>query len=301
MLKVKFILVFLFILQPIFVFAHSQQLLITNDPPIIPIKSSINSVRIQETKTHIHIISNGIPIHRTGAFPRRGNPHSISEQRHNLRVPKGPQLTSRKTQSHFFGVALNGVMFVPGTAECWEQKTEGRSQRGLRSQTLSRTLPRRRSLQNIGDCEWRAEAIVNGSSRLGLDSNFAHVQPSGMYHYHGKPEGLIKRLKQKENRDLLLVGYAGDGFKIYVSQSNKYLSSYRLKSGARHTGPPGAHDGTYTADFKFVKGAGELDECNGLIKNDGLYAYILTEKFPFVPRCWRGSPDRSFINRPDSR
>lgn len=301
MLKLKFIMVFFFILQPIFVFAHSQQLFSTNDLSIIFIKSLTNSVRIQETKTHIHIISNGIPIHRTGAFPGRGNPHSISEQRHNLRVPKDPQLTSRKIQSRFFGVALNGVMFVPGTAECWEQKREGRSQRGLGSQHLSRKPPRRRSLQNIGDCEWREEAIVNGSSRLGLDNNFAHVQPSGMYHYHGKPEGLIKRLKQNENKDLLLVGYAGDGFKIYVSQSNKYLSSYRLKSGTRRTGPPGAHDGTYTADYKFVRGAGELDECNGLKRNDGPYAYILTKKFPFVPRCWRGSPDRTFINRPDGR
>ena len=273
----------------------------SNDFPIISINSLTNSVRIQETKTHIHIISNGIPIHRIGAFPGRGNPHSISEQRHNLKVLKDPQRSSRKTQSRFFGVALNGVMFVPGTAECWGKKRGGRTQRGLGSQPLTRKPPRQRSSQIIDDCEWRKEAIVNGYARLGLDSNFAHVQSSGMYHYHGRPEGLIKRLKQKDDKDFLLVGYAGDGFKIYVSQSNKYSSSYRLKSGARRTGPPGVHDGTYTADFRFVSGAGELDECNGLTKNDGIYAYVLTKEFPFVPRCWRGLPDRTFINRPDGR
>ena len=35
----------------------------------------------------------------------------------------------RTTQSRFFGVALNGVMFVPGTAECWG-KREGDGVKG---------------------------------------------------------------------------------------------------------------------------------------------------------------------------
>ena len=86
-----------------------------------------------------------------------------------------------------------------------------------------------------------------------------------------------------------------------MSQGNKYSSSYRLKSGTRRTGPSGVHDGTYTADYKFISGAGELDECNGLTINDGTYAYIITKEFPFVPRCWRGLPDRTFIDRPDGR
>ena len=29
---------------------------------------------------------------------------------------------------------------------------------------------------------------------LGTDCNNAHVQPTGAYHYHGLPEGLINRL-----------------------------------------------------------------------------------------------------------
>ena len=45
----------------------------------------------------------------------------------------------------------------------------------------------------------------------------------------------------------------------------------------------------------------ELDECNGLTIDDGTYAYIITKEFPFVPRCWRGLPDRTFIDRPDGR
>ena len=103
----------------------------SNDLSIISIKNLTNFVRIQETKTHIHIISNGIPIHRTGVFPGRGNPHSISEQRHDLKVSKNPQINMKTTQSRFFGVALNGVMFVPGTAECWEKREEDGVKGGL--------------------------------------------------------------------------------------------------------------------------------------------------------------------------
>ena len=297
----KCILGLLFILPSTFVFAHSDQLSLANDLSIISIKNLTNFVRIQKTKTHIHIISNGIPIHRTGVFPSRANPHSISEQKHNLKVSKNPQINVTTTQSRFFGVALNGVMFVPGTAECWGKKRRGWSRRRIGSHPFIQNPTGQRIARNAHDCEWREEAIVNRSSRLGLDSNFAHVQPSGMYHYHGRPEGFIERLNQKTSKDLLWVGYAGDGFKIYVSQSNKYSSSYRLKSGMRRNGPPGVHDGTYTADFKFVSGAGELDECNGLTINDGTYAYIITKGFPFIPRCWRGLPDRTFIDRPDGR
>ena len=98
----KFILGLLFILQTTFVFAHSDQLFMSNDLSIISNKNLTNFVKIQETKTHIHIISNGIPIHRTGVFPGRGNPHSISEQRHDLKVSKNPQINMKTTQSRFF-------------------------------------------------------------------------------------------------------------------------------------------------------------------------------------------------------
>lgn len=42
-------------------------------------------------------------------------------------------------------------------------------------------------------------------------------------------------------------------------------SSYRLKEGRRprQDGPGGRFDGTYTPDFKYVAGTGDLDEANG--------------------------------------
>ena len=65
--------------------------------------------------------------------------------------------------------------------------------------------------------------------------NNAHVQPNGMYHYHGLPIGLIQT--QKKPDDLIHVGFAGDGFKIYASMKNKFKSSYQLKKGPRSGGP----------------------------------------------------------------
>jgi hypothetical protein len=126
--------------------------------------------------------------------------------------------------------------------------------------------------------------------------NNAHVQPNGMYHYHGLPIGLIQT--QKKPDDLIHIGFAGDGFKIYASMKGKFESSYQLKNGSRDGGPGGVHDGTYTQDFKFKYGAGDLDECNGIDTNEHGYIYLITEDFPFIPRCWKGSPHPSFKSRP---
>ena len=170
-----------------------------------------------------------------------------------------------------FGVAINGVPFDPGTAECYGQS------RG------SRPSP---------DCEWREEAIFQGYGKLGLDQSNAHVQPNGAYHYHSVPTGLISQLEG----DTVQIGYAADGFKIYVSKSGKYKPSYVLKRGTRSSGPGGAYDGTYTQDFLYKAGSGQLDECNGM-EYSGQYAYFATQEFPYIPRCWKGTPDSSFTKR----
>jgi hypothetical protein len=79
-------------------------------------------------------------------------------------------------------------------------------------------------------------------------------------------------------------------------------SSYRLKKGKRPAGPGGTYDGTFIQDWEYVAGAGDLDECNGRTGvtpayPQGTYYYVLTEKFPFIPRAFRGTPDASFDRR----
>ncbi|MEO0454437.1 MAG: YHYH protein [Verrucomicrobiota bacterium] len=233
-----------------------------------------NEVTISEDGNHLKIQSNAIPAHSTGQFPTRGNPHAIRPQNHTFRIPLSPRMASSiRPTGRTFGIALNGVSFEPGTAETWNH-----------------------------DRNWRMEAIIDGKSTLGLDDNNAHVQPSGKYHYHGIPWRLIHSLSQ--NSEPVMVGWAADGFPIYYQKELK--PSYQLKRGKREGGPGGRYDGTYTCDYEYREGLGDLDECNGkeLKTNefpDGTYAYFVTDAFPFVSRYFKGNPDASFMMPEHSR
>jgi hypothetical protein len=243
-----------------------------------------NRVTIVTNGAYRVITANGLPDHVPGHFPNRGNPNSISAQSYNFRVTLNPQTnaTPRPGQGAWFGVALNGVPFEPGTAEFWN-----------------------------GRREWNYEA-QSGFIDLGLDTNNAHVQPNGAYHYHGLPTGLRARLGGDEKK-MLLVGYAADGFPIYTSQAHRSAtdaasplkrmrSSWQLKKGTRPGGPGGNSDGRFTTDYEYVAGSGDLDECNGRFGvtpeyPQGIYYYCLTEEFPQISRSWRGTPDPSFFKR----
>ena len=115
-------------------------------------------------------------------------------------------------------------------------------------------------------------------------------------------------------KKMVLVGWAADGFPIYNALGHRdpkdasselvaLKSSYRVKSGTRPNGPRGQYDGTFVADYEYVAGSGDLDECSGRTEATpeypaGIYHYVLTEDFPFIPRQFRGTPDPSFARRP---
>jgi hypothetical protein len=168
-----------------------------------------------------------------------------------------------------------------------------------------------------GDPEagWQFEVMSEvARGYLGLDVNNAHVQPGGLYHYHGLPNGLVANLESRlppgSGPHMLLLGYAADGFPVYgpfgpsdPARADSPLvalrPSYRLKPGPRPGGPGGPHDGTFVQDYEYVAGLGDLDECNGVSGAtpeypDGIYHYHITEQFPFIPRFYRGTPDPSF-------
>lgn len=244
---------------------------------------AISHAKIYTNGNYRYIESDGLPEHNTGQFPNSGNPNSISSQSYHYRVPLHPTFAGSMTevQRGNFGIATNGVPFDPGTAEYYQ-----------------------------GNRNWRYEAMT-GFINLGIDMNNAHVQPNGAYHYHGLPEGLLSGNDGRKHSPL--VGWAADGFPIYAiygyanplkSGSVKALkSSYGLKSGSRNGGPGGSYDGRFVQDFKYYEGKGDLDECNGRIGitpefPNGTYYYVLSEDFPFVPRCYRGTPDPSFQKAP---
>ncbi len=118
----------------------------------------------------------------------------------------------------------------------------------------------------------------------------------GVYVYVSIPKALI-------SKDLSHVGYAADGFPIFVSKKNKFSSSYRLKEGRRDdppNAPGGMHDGAYISDYTYIAGAGALDRCSGLKVKNKYYIYIITPEFPQVPLCWAGQADPSFRDGSDA-
>lgn len=247
-----------------------------------------NEVQIIEEDGKRVVTSNGIPNHTTGRFPNRNNPNTISEQSYRFEMPLNPKQNPQPTVSRgIFGVAVNGVVFEPGTAERWNNRPD-----------------------------WAYEALTSDLN-LGLDQSHAHVQPTGAYHYHALPNGLIKTqgaADKLKNNEMLLIGWAADGFPMYAKYAHRdskgvdselveMKSSYQLKQGSsrpsKPDGPGGDSDGSFASDYEFVEGSGDLDACNGREGvtgefPEGTYYYVLTEDFPFIPRYYKGSPDPSF-------
>ena len=247
------------------------------------------SVRIVIEGERRVITANGLPDHPTGRFPNADNPNRISTQSYRFTIPLHPIAAARPTplEAQPFGVALNGVVFDPGTAEYWH---------------------------NDRQSGWHYEAQGEAFS-LGLDANHAHVQPNGAYHYHGIPTALLAR-SSAGRPAVTLLGWAADGFPIYgpwghdapndrTSPLRVLKTSYQLKKGSRPAGraqPAGEYDGIFVEDFEYVARSGDLDECSGRVGvtpefPEGTFHYVLTEDFPFVPRMFRGTPDASFSRR----
>ena len=138
----------------------------------LPFKSL---TKFKKSKSELTVESNAIPEHKVGAFPSRGNPNKIREQALKFTLPLNPTPAKEPIPLHNesgrgppntpFGIALNGVLFDPGTAEFY-----------------------------MGDrlADWNYEAL-GGAVLLGLDENHGHVQPNGSYHYHGLPTAFLNK------------------------------------------------------------------------------------------------------------
>lgn len=147
-----------------------------------------------------------------------------------------------------------------------------------------------------------------------LDRYGAHTHPMGTsandgdYHYHQ----VNSRWSSNPTEHSPIVGWAADGFPVYLRYGyanpkspgavKNLASSFRIKSGSRPTGsgnPGGTYDGTYVADYEFVPTHGDLDKCNGRLCvtpefPQGIYAYFLTDQWPYIPHWLRGTPDATF-------
>ncbi len=218
-----------------------------------------------------YITTNALPNHDTGQFPSNANPNTISAQDNSYELPIEWVYTDWQWWAREPWVAINWIKFEPETAERVECDTWE---------------------------TYRIEAKQNTFDVIGLDDQNAHVQPTGTYHYHGISEDLVEYADHGHGEDLVHVWFAKDGFSMYYSKSWAYEPSYTLSSELRswtsceYRGLDveidwSVPDGTYVSDWIFDESLWDLDECNGVII-DGEYSYLLTDDFPYIPRCLQG-------------
>lgn len=255
-----------------------------NNSTSVQLQSTSNWVCSSSQRT---IAANGIPDHAVGTFPNANNPNAITTQVVSASYTLAPVLTTVSRQlGGPAGVAayiLNGVKVDAATAgTCNDAGTCD-------------------AAGNIG--AWHLEAINSGFN-FGVDSNNAHVQPGGAYHYHGIPEGFVTRLNKGVT--MTLIGWAADGFPIYArygytvatnasSPLKIVTSSYQLKAAPNANRPSATlwKMGTFQEDYTYTAGSGDLDDCNGRFGvtpefPNGIYHYYATDTYPFLQRCVKG-------------
>ncbi|MEM7737802.1 MAG: YHYH protein [Deinococcota bacterium] len=232
------------------------------------------------------LAANGIPDHEVGVFTRT----PIAEQDISHQITLDPTLTDTATElggpRGILAYALNGIKFDPGTAGTCNDSGDDCNRGG-------------------GTGIWSLEALGENSFNFGEDMNNAHVQPGGTYHYHGVPEGVLDNLSQGQEV-MTLVGWASDGFPVYArygySDPNDASSEIKVITGSYQTKATPDENrpstdlygmGTFSQDWEYVEGLGDLDECNGRTGvtpefPEGIYHYYATDTYPFMTRCVKG-------------
>ena len=92
----------------------------------------------------------------------------------------------------------------------------------------------------------------------------------------GNPVHLIRDLKIEECQESLSI-----------------YQSWGTRSTKTNTNPGGEYSGIYEEDWEWTD-SGDLDECNGMTYKDQ-YGYFVTDRYPYIINCYKGTPDSSFL------
>lgn len=261
-----------------------------------------NAVCWEEIVNTRHCVSNNIPDHAVGPFP----PAVVIGQDFEYYMCKYPEISpgittlGEDTTAQFcsigtiFGVSMHGVNYSP-YARLYFVNTSTSS-------------------ENY-DWEIEAEFILN------MDANGGHLNSLFRYHYHTAPiDYIVNDLGVDGSAHSPILGYAADGFPIYykyvytdpsdeLGGVSSFESGYSLKLGNRPgngvSAPNGPYDGNYLQDYEFDGATTELDECGlryGITPDypNGTYYYVMTDNWPWIPRCLRGlHVDNTFLLGPN--
>jgi YHYH protein/Fibronectin type III domain len=241
------------------------------------------------------LTANGLPNHPVGTFPNAGNPNGITAQTVTFAATLTPTTGTTNTSIGGPGganvVTLAGVKFDPGTAGTCPSTLTAISQCNLA----------------MGTDMWRVEALGQTTFNFGVDTNNAHVQPGGVYHYHGMPVGLLNNAgATPANPKMVLVGWAGDGYPVYArycytnamdaTSAVKVCTGSFVRDAAADAGRPSTALvplGAFLSDWSYAAGSGDLDDCNGRTGvtpefPNGIYYYMATDTYPYFSRCLKG-------------
>ena len=121
------------------------------------------------------------------------------------------------------------------------------------------------------------------------------------------PDDTVMRLVYLGLLLATLIGWAADGYPIYARYGYSVAAdaastlkvvkpSYRIKTVPDAKRPPTSllPMGTFTQDYEYVAGLGDLDECNGRTGvtpefPKGIYHYYATNTYPYLQRCVKGT------------
>ena len=258
------------------------------------------------------IQSNVIPNHNFND-PTASFANAVVEQNAYYLIPANPSVSTRSAALELGiteAIMLNGVALDLLAAACYDVGDEplGREKIGCGPD------------QNTNPWRYDPMSILNS---FGTDVHNAHTQPGGLYHYHGNPVAMFVQDCGSVESASPVIGFAADGFPVFgscvldvVSGTHRAAnSSYALKDngGARqdvsgYTTPAGGvggivsnnYDGQFRGDWEYLPGSGDLDECNGMTV-DGQYGYYITDTFPWVINCFKGTVNYTFGSSTQSR
>ena len=248
--------------------------------------SVVNFTAVIPDDTSVYVTSSGIPALILG--PWIGNPGTVSAQNRTHKIPRSPTVnsgTKTSTTLGSTGVWIDGVAIYN-----W---SDGQSFNNTRI--------------------WNQNAIYFEGQ--GLDANGGHPPPTGEYHTHAAPSGLMTKVNDNGSGHSPILGWSYDGYPIYgpygfsnrdgTGAIERKESSWKTRNITTRTtyangtsvaaGPDVATTplGAYVEDYEFVHGLGDLDKYNGIFSvtpeyPDGIYHYVVSldsagkGAFPYV-------------------